>query len=81
MTSTIKHMPPPDIAAERQNTDSAILVPAEDTATGVTTGLTTEQVRQGHTGDHVRYILALSTLGIVVAFAVVYLLFFSGASG
>ncbi len=67
---------PPDAEAEAENTISEITVPAGDTATGREEARTTEEARQGHTGDHVRYILGLSLAGAVAAFAIGYLFFF-----
>ena len=40
------------------------------------TRLTTEEVRQGHVGDHVRHILFLSFAGAAIAMGVAYVLFF-----
>lgn len=37
---------------------------------------TTEEVRQGHTGDHVRRILAISFAGAAIALALAYYLLF-----
>lgn len=51
---------PPDLEAERSNTETVIVVPAADAASGHTETLSAEEARQGHTGDHVRYVLALS---------------------
>lgn len=75
MSTPPKIATPPDIDAERENTDSEIVVPAVDTASGRKEERTTQEVRQGHTGDHLRYILALSITGLVIVFAIVYLLF------
>lgn len=35
---------------------------------------TTEQIRQGHTGDHVRYILRISTVAAIIGIALVALI-------
>jgi len=67
---------PSDIKAEAQNTASEITVPASDTATGHDEERTAEEARQGHTGDHVRYILGFSFAGVVIAFIIGYLFFF-----
>lgn len=67
---------PPEIDAESENTESEITVPAVDTASGREEERTTEQARQGHTGDHVRYILIVSITGLVIVFAIAYFLFF-----
>jgi hypothetical protein len=37
---------------------------------------TAEEVRQGHTGDHVRRILAVSIAGAAIALALAYFLLF-----
>jgi hypothetical protein len=37
---------------------------------------TTVQTRQGVTGHNVRYVLAFSTIGAVVALIIIYFLFF-----
>jgi hypothetical protein len=66
---------PVDLAAERENTAQEIHVSATETASHVQEDRTTEQARQGHTGDHVRYILGFSFLGIVIAFAIAYWIF------
>ena len=55
---------------EAENTESSIRVANEDTAAPVPETKTTEEVRQGHTGDHVRYILMFSTVGILIVFAI-----------
>jgi len=67
---------PPDTGAEAENTASEITVPASDTATGHEEERTAEEARQGHTGDHVRYILGFSFAGVVIVFAIAYLFFF-----
>lgn len=67
---------PPDIEAEAENTASEITVPAGDSATGHKEERTAEEARQGHTGDHVRYILGFSFAGVVIVFAIAYLFFF-----
>jgi hypothetical protein len=38
--------------------------------------VSTTQARQGVTGHNVRYVLGFSMLGIVVAFAIIYLFYF-----
>ena len=60
---------------EAENTDSALRVANEDTASPVSEKLTTEEVRQGHTGDHVRYILMASIAGILFVFAILLALY------
>ncbi|WP_425410531.1 hypothetical protein [Hyphococcus sp.] len=60
---------------EAENTDATMTVTDDETSKPAAEHLTTEEVRQGHTGDHVRYILATSVVGIVIVFAVVYLYF------
>lgn len=44
----------------RDNRESHLHVSPGETASHEPEDLTTEEVRQGHTGDHVRYILAFS---------------------
>ena len=56
---------------EAQNTDDSIRVSQSETADGHPEARTTEEVRQGHTGDHVRYILMASVAGAVFAMAIV----------
>lgn len=68
---------PNDLAAERENTAQEIHVSASDTASHLPENRTTEQARQGHTGDHLRYILGFSIIGIVIAFAIAYWIFAS----
>ena len=73
-TTTRNDLTPPDAEAEQQNREH-VTVPAEDTASGRTEDHTAEEVRQGHTGDHVRYILGLSIAGLVIVFAIAYFFF------
>jgi hypothetical protein len=68
---------PPDVKAEAENTETKIHVAAADTASGHAEDLTAEEARQGHTGDHVRYILMISVAGIIIAFAIAYLFYFT----
>lgn len=60
---------------EAENTDDILRVSEEETAAPVPEKKTTEEVRQGHTGDHVRYILMFSTVGILAVFAVLLALY------
>ncbi len=62
-------------SAEAQNTDATLRVANEDTAAPVSEKRTTEEVRQGHTGDHVRYILIASTAGVLFVFAILLALY------
>ena len=57
-------------ADEAENTDAELSVANEDTASPFPEKRTTEEVRQGHTGDHVRYVLLASIAGILFVFAV-----------
>jgi len=41
------------------------------------TVVSTQQARQGVTGHNVRYVLGFGIVGIVVAFAVIYALYFA----
>lgn len=52
-----------------------IHVAGSETASHAQVDLTAEQVRQGHTGDHVRYILAASIAGVIIVFTVAWLIF------
>ncbi len=62
---------PVDVQAEDDNTKH-MHVAGEETADGREADLTAEGVRQGHTGDHLRYILALSFAGVILAFVIAY---------
>lgn len=62
-------------ADEEENTGDTLRVTNDETAGATDEIRTTQDVRQGHTGDHVRYILAASIAGIVIIFAIVYLYF------
>ena len=53
--------------AEAQNTRECITVAADATAGEGPTTLSTEQVRQGHTGDNMRYVLAASFVTVLIA--------------
>lgn len=63
---------PADVEAERENIEEELHISGADTSTGLPEDKTTQEVRQGHTGDHVRYILAASIFAIAVAFAIIY---------
>lgn len=65
----------PQTPNEAENIDDTLCVADDETAGPTPECRTTEEVRQGHTGDHVRYILAASITGIVIIFAIVYLYF------
>ncbi len=58
--------------AEQENTATRLSIPASETADGEEKTLTTEELRQGHTGDHVRHILYLSTIGAIIGLIVIY---------
>jgi hypothetical protein len=83
MTDQRKKTPADEAAAaeapttpdEAENTDDTLRVANRETANATAEKLTTEQVRQGHTGDHVRYILAASITGIGIIFAIAYFYF------
>ncbi len=60
--------------AEDENTATSIHVSGEETASGKPVELSAEDVRQGHTGDHLRGILILSVIGAVVAMVVLYMI-------
>ncbi len=62
-------------AEEAENTDDTLRVAAEDAASAHDESRTTQEVRQGHTGDHVRYILMFSFGGIVLVFAALILFY------
>jgi hypothetical protein len=63
---------PVDADAEDDNTRTHLHVSGAETADGRTADLTAEAVRQGHTGDHLRYILALSFAGAILGLVAVY---------
>lgn len=53
--------------------DKPVRVPPDEKAHGATSPSTVEEVRQGHTGDHVRYILMASgAAAAIVLFAVLF---------
>ena len=60
---------------EAENRADTIHVSREETAGHQAEDLTTEQVRQGHTGDHVRYILLASVAGAVFVMAILITFF------
>ena len=62
--------------AEAENTDDSVSVSGSETNDGLPERRTTEQVRQGHTGDHVRYILLASVAGAVFVMAILIAWFF-----
>ncbi|MEX6632775.1 hypothetical protein [Hyphococcus lacteus] len=72
---TREENPSRDRSEEAENTSDEIHVTNSETAQPTPADRTTEEVRQGHTGDHLRYILGYSVAGIVVVFTIVYLLF------
>ena len=59
--------------ADNELSDTIDYGPAPNTS--YYSGHTAEEVRQGHTGDHVRYILGLSIAGLVIVFAIAYFFF------
>lgn len=63
--------------SEVENTSDSIRVSDHETADGQPGSLTTEEVRQGHTGDHVRYILIASIAGAVIMMAIVAAYFYA----
>jgi hypothetical protein len=50
--------------------------PAHATSDEPRTVLSTDEARQGETGDHVRYVLGLGLVGVVVLFAAIYAFYF-----
>lgn len=60
---------------ESENYEDTLRVADSETAAPHPERLTTAEVRQGHTGDHVRYILGFSIAGVLVALFLIYLLF------
>ena len=62
--------------AEAENTADAMSVSGSETNDGLSETRTTEEVRQGHTGDHVRYILMASVAGAVFVMAILIAWFF-----
>jgi len=59
--------------AEQQNTEEKVIVSAEETPEHETKTRTTEEVRQGHTGDNMRYVLGIS-FALLIGFWVVNLM-------
>lgn len=55
--------------SEVDNKASTIHVSSEETAGATAEDLTAEEVRQGHTGDHVRYVLLASFAGAIFVMA------------
>ncbi len=62
--------------AEAENTEDCVSVSGSETNDGRPETRTTEEVRQGHTGDHVRYILLASVAGAVFVMAILIAWFF-----
>lgn len=60
---------------EREDNSDPVVVPGAAGEDALVTDA--EKARQGHTGDGLRYVLIVSLVGIVVAFAVVYFAFLS----
>ena len=60
---------------ENDNTDDTIVVSNSETAAQHPEVKTTQDVRQGHTGDHVRYILLFSFLGALAGLMALALIF------
>lgn len=60
-------------SADDENNSTHIHVSGEETASGQPVELSAEDVRQGHTGDHLRGILALSGIGAVIALIALYM--------
>lgn len=63
-----------DARAEKENVDETLDVSKHETSGPHSEKRTTEEVRQGHTGDHVRYILGISFVGVLVALFALYAL-------
>jgi hypothetical protein len=63
---------------EKENTDATMTVDGNETATSTSQTRTTEEVRQGHTGDHVRYILLFSSAGALIVLFLLIWLYFGG---
>lgn len=57
----------PDTEEDKENTATTLNVDGSETADGRDVKLTAQEVRQGHTGDHVRKILAISGIGAAIA--------------
>lgn len=62
--------------AEAENTEDSMAVSGGETDDGSPETRTTEDIRQGHTGDHVRYILLASVAGTVFVMAILVAWFF-----
>lgn len=65
----------PDPAEEAANFEDTLHSPASETASGHEEDRTVQDVRQGHTGDHVRYVLGISFALVVVALFAAYFFF------
>lgn len=59
-------------------TDEAVVPPRARAGERVQPVLKPNEARQGVTHLNMRYVLALSFVGIVLAFAIIYMLFFAG---
>ncbi|MBB5517626.1 hypothetical protein [Amphiplicatus metriothermophilus] len=68
MASVLHHL----IEDDDPDNHACLHVSADETANREPADLTAEQVRQGHTGDHLRYILAASLAGGAAAVFAVY---------
>ena len=55
---------------EAENTEDTIRVPEGETASHTDAKRSVQDVRQGHTGDHLRYILAASLGGAILLIAI-----------
>ncbi len=73
MTSKTSKITKPETGSveEAENNEDIMVLDQTETSTPGLSVKTTEDVRQGHTGNHVRYILALSIAGAALMFAVV----------
>ena len=74
MTIATERKEEPDSALSEPEEEQENLEPVDLPGTPYPVDTTTEAVRQGHTGDGVRYILAISTL--LAALALFAILFF-----
>lgn len=68
-----------DDVVSTENADDVLTVPADEVAAEGAERRSVEEVRQGHTGDGVRYILLASFIGAVLALYILYSLFWAAS--
>ena len=55
---------------EAENTEDTLRVPNSETASHTSEQRSVQEVRQGHTGDHMRYILIASIAGAIAVMVI-----------